>query len=131
MAPAWWASGKHGSLSPWSQAKVWALHTVSKELELDLEHADIAKRVKKVGGGHPGAPLICRMRKLLEADPDWYAPNTCRNALQLCDRLLGLMRHIYIVGVAPRIFFLLRRRFAHALSDCGAVRQPQGEFFVA
>ena len=74
MAPSWWASGKAGSLAPWSQAKMWALHTMSKQQGWGLEHKDIAKHVKKVGGGCPGEPLVCRFRKLLDRDPEWYSP---------------------------------------------------------
>ncbi len=35
-AKEFWTSGKKGSLSAWSQAKVWALTTVSEEYDLGL-----------------------------------------------------------------------------------------------
>ena len=40
-------------------AKVWALHTLSP----DLAHTEVAKKVTKVGGGHPSA-MARRMRAL-------------------------------------------------------------------
>ena len=69
-----WTSARSGTLSPWSLAKVWALHTVSKERGLDLEHAEIAKLVTKVGRNrdHPTPTAIQKLRTLFDEDPDWY-----------------------------------------------------------
>ena len=33
-----WKSGRAGTMSPWSQAKVWALNVVWKELHPDTTH---------------------------------------------------------------------------------------------
>ena len=38
--PEWWVSGKHGSLSPWTQAKAFALVTASRQRSLDLSDND-------------------------------------------------------------------------------------------
>ena len=70
--PAWWVSGREGTLSPWSLAQVWALHAVSEMRHLDLEHTEIAEAVDKVGGGKPTAMAICHLRSLFEADREWY-----------------------------------------------------------
>ena len=61
-APAWWVSGKRGSLAPWAQAKVWALLQVSEEYDLKLGQDDIAKSVTKVGGGHPNRKTISQYK---------------------------------------------------------------------
>ena len=51
----WWTSGRHGTLSPWSQALVFALTTVSDKKSLNLTDTEIATEVVKIGGGHsPG-----------------------------------------------------------------------------
>ena len=39
----WWYTVRKGTLTPWSLAKVWALHTVSKMRNLDMQHVEIAK----------------------------------------------------------------------------------------
>jgi len=67
-----WATARTGTLSPWSLAKVWALHAVSKLRKLDLEHTEIAQLVKKAGGGHPTPTAIYKLRKQVEDDPDWH-----------------------------------------------------------
>ena len=53
-----WNGAREGTLTPWSLAKVWALHAVSDTKGLDLNHVDIAKMVTKVGGGHPSGQAI-------------------------------------------------------------------------
>ena len=68
----WWASARTGTLTPWSLAKVWALHTVSKLKNLNLEHTEVAKSVKKVGGGHPTPTAIQKLRAQFDDDPDWH-----------------------------------------------------------
>ena len=68
----WWTSSRKGTLSPWSLAKVWALHAVSKSRNLDLEHTEIAAAVSKVGGGHPSSAAIQQLRKQFDEDPGWY-----------------------------------------------------------
>ena len=68
----WWVSGKQGSLTPWSQAKVWALWKLSDDMGLELEDGDIAGYVEKVGGGAPTKQAIAKYRVQFECDPDWY-----------------------------------------------------------
>ena len=80
MKPEWWTSGKNGSLSPWSQAKVCALWTVSEELGLDMQDGDVAALVQKVGGGIPTKQSIAKYRVLFESDPDWYPGKTTEGA---------------------------------------------------
>ena len=53
--PDWWIGGKDGYLSPWGQARVFALIAVSEELGLKLTDEQIAARVQKVGGGMMGS----------------------------------------------------------------------------
>ena len=59
-------------MTPWSLAKVWALHTVSGMKGLRLQHAEIAEMVTKVGGKHPSGEAIRQLRKQFDADPDWH-----------------------------------------------------------
>ena len=47
---------------------VWALHSVSP----DMAHTEVAKRVTKVGGGHPSPMAICLLRKKFDDDPGWH-----------------------------------------------------------
>ena len=70
--PSEWQAGPHGKLSPWSLAKVWALHAVSAEYGLDLTSAEIASRVERIGGGHPKDECIRQWRLTFDADSDWY-----------------------------------------------------------
>ena len=67
-----WMSGKQGSLSPWSQAKVWALLHVRDSMQLELPYSAIARSVSKIGGGHPTKQAISLMHKLILVDKDWY-----------------------------------------------------------
>ena len=70
--PTWWVSGRTGTLAPWALAKVWALHQVNEEYELNLSQDDIAKAVTKVGGGHPTQGRISKLLAEMDADPLWY-----------------------------------------------------------
>ena len=72
QGPEWWTGGKHGSLSPWTQAKVFALVTVSRQRSLGLSDTEIANEVFKVGGGHPGHTAIANLRGCFDSDPDWH-----------------------------------------------------------
>ena len=65
-------SGKQGSLSPWSQAKVWALLHVRDSKHLELPYTEIAESVSKVGGGHPTKQAISLLHKLFQQDKAWY-----------------------------------------------------------
>ena len=48
--PSQWLQGPTGKLSPWSLAKVWALHAVNDEYDLGLTNLAIAARVERIGG---------------------------------------------------------------------------------
>ena len=56
--PERWVSGRTGTLSPWSQAKVFALVKISEKRGLDLADSEIAAEVEKVGGGVPADNTI-------------------------------------------------------------------------
>ena len=67
-----WNSARQGTLTPWSLAKVWALHTVSETKGLALQHLEIAQLVTKVGGGHPSGEAIRQLREQFAEDQEWY-----------------------------------------------------------
>ena len=68
----WWTSGRHGTLSPWSQALVFALTTVSDKKSLNLTDTEIATEVVQIGGGHPTREAIRQLRDKFASDPQWY-----------------------------------------------------------
>ena len=70
--PSQWLQGPTGKLSPWSLAKVWALHAVYDEYDLGLANLAIAARVERIGGGSPTEECIRRWRLVFDADPGWY-----------------------------------------------------------
>ena len=74
--PAWWTSGKQGHLSVWSQSLLWALIRVNDELDLEMEDAQLASFVTKVGGGHPLKASIGKWRRRIDVDPEWYPGKT-------------------------------------------------------
>ena len=76
FGPAWWTSGKQGHLSPWSQSVLWALIKVNDELGLEMEDAQLASYVTKVGGGHPLKASIGKWRRRIDVDPEWYPGKT-------------------------------------------------------
>ena len=73
-AKEFWTSGKKGSLSPWSQAKVWALTKVSEEYDLGLTLNDIGQKVWKIGRPrkHPSYEAIRQLQAAFADDDDWY-----------------------------------------------------------
>ena len=77
--PQWWTGGTDGYLSPWAQARVFALIAVSEELGLNLKDHQIAAKVEKVGGGSPSHACIAAWRATLASDPDWYPGKTKEN----------------------------------------------------
>ena len=74
MATEFWTSGKKGSLSPWSQAKVWALATLGEEYKLGLSHADISRKVWTVGRPrkHPSKQAIRKLHVQFRNDGGWF-----------------------------------------------------------
>jgi len=71
-SPDWWVSGRTGTLSPWSLAKVFALVRISEKMGLELTDGSIAAEVEKVGGGTPNDNTIRLWREKFDADPQWY-----------------------------------------------------------
>ena len=69
---SFWASGKKGSLSPWSQSLVAALLKLKDSKKLDLCYTDIAKHVSKVGGGHPSKQAVAYLHARIQEDKKWY-----------------------------------------------------------
>ena len=70
--PAWWISGRHGTLSPWAQSQVFALVSMSKLRGVQLTDIEIAGQVRKVGGGHPNRNTIRVLREKFADDDEWY-----------------------------------------------------------
>ena len=80
--PAWWVSGRTGTLSPWSQALVFALCKVSAKLEVAYTDPELAQEVYKVGGGHPTRESIRLLRQRFEEDTCWYPGKVSEEAHQ-------------------------------------------------
>ena len=70
--PAWWITGRTGTLAPWAQAVVWAALKIDKARDLEMVDEDIANLVQKVGGGTPSKTAIAKWRRLMDTDKDWY-----------------------------------------------------------
>ena len=54
--PSSWTSGREGTLSPWSKAQVFGMHTVAKTRGWKLTNAEISSAVWKVGFANWLAP---------------------------------------------------------------------------
>jgi len=57
-SPDWWNGGRKGTMSPWTKAKVFGMHAIAKLQGWKVTNEDIAKVVKKVGGGSPSDQAI-------------------------------------------------------------------------
>ena len=79
-SPAWWSSGRTGTLSPWNVAKVFALVKISAKRSLHLTDGEIASDVEKVGGGTPSDNTIRQWRERFEADPQWHPGKQAEDA---------------------------------------------------
>ena len=69
-----WVGGKTGTLSALQQARAWALREVWKEQgkpDYGL-HAYIARKVTKIGGGHPQSQAVAKFLSRLDEDPEWF-----------------------------------------------------------
>lgn len=55
-----------------AQAKIWALCVVCTETGTYMSDEDIAKKVAKVGGGHPSKTAVSQLRQRWEADAEWH-----------------------------------------------------------
>ena len=88
-----WKSGRVGTLTPWSQAKVWALTVAWSELHPETTHGRntwIASKVyvvqdpgrdgqtgkkrkgQSVGNEHPSEQAIGKLIKKMEEDTEWF-----------------------------------------------------------
>ena len=72
-----WTQAPDGHLTPWSQAKAWALNEVWSELHKDKLYGRnewIAQRlyVKGPGKKHPTNAAISQFLKKVADDPDWF-----------------------------------------------------------
>ena len=74
--PSWWTSGRHGTLSPWSQSIVYGILTVTKHFDMEMGDGEVGEYVKKIGGGHPQRNCIRELRNKME-DPTWYPGKAC------------------------------------------------------
>lgn len=79
-SPEWWTSGRTGTLSPWSLAKVFALVKMSARFKMELTDGNIAEEVEKVGGGRPNENSIRKWREKFEADPQWHPGKQAEDA---------------------------------------------------
>ena len=75
----WWNGGRKGTLSPWTKAKIFGMHTIAKQKGWKLGGHDIQKVVTKVGGGKPTVQAINQLRAIFEEDPDWH-PGKCEDS---------------------------------------------------
>ena len=72
-----WTQGPKGHLTPWSQAKAWALAEVWAELHGERTYGRnewIAQRlyVKGPGDKHPSNAAISQLLKKMDEDKDWF-----------------------------------------------------------
>ena len=71
-SPDWWNGGRKGTMSPWTKAKVFGMHAIAKLKDWKVTNEDIAKVVKKVGGGSPSDQAIRDLRTTFDSDPHWH-----------------------------------------------------------
>ena len=65
-----WASGKKGTLSPWSTAL--AVNMLKDKKKQKWSYSDIARRLVKIGGGHPSKQAVFSLHKILKKDQTWH-----------------------------------------------------------
>ena len=69
-----WLSARHGNLSAMSECRAWALREVWRE-QNDSDHGllvFVAERLKKEGGGRPGADAVSKLFNKIDADAAWF-----------------------------------------------------------
>ena len=69
-----WKNGREGTLSPLETLKAWALLKVYTDEGYSKQgiYSKIAKKVKKVGGGHPGNDAVRKLLNKIEEDDGRY-----------------------------------------------------------
>ena len=77
-----WLEGRTGYLSPWSEAKLWALREVWRA-DNESDHGlqtFAASLVTKVGTNekHPTHRAVGKFYEKVDADPEWFPGKTCR-----------------------------------------------------
>ena len=72
MGSEFWTGGRTGTLSRKDQAELWALAKVNDEYSLGIKQWQMAKKVTKVGGGHPSQKAVSDLLKAIATDTDWY-----------------------------------------------------------
>ena len=75
LLAAAWTHAKRGTLTAWSEAKVWALREVYLEAHGGKTYglnAWIHTRVKKAGGGNPSPEAIGQLLAKIDDDEAWF-----------------------------------------------------------
>ena len=81
-----WHSGQEGYLSPWSEAKVWALREVYQETHGGKTYGMnvyIAGKVEKIGDGNPTKEAIRQLLQKMDEDPDGFQASVQAQAVDL------------------------------------------------
>ena len=77
MAPSLqelWKCGRKGTLCPFEALKAWSLKEAYLEAGFPEKgvYEKVAKKVTKVGGGHPTGAAVYKLISKIDADDDWY-----------------------------------------------------------
>ena len=73
-----WKAGRDGGLSPLDQVRVVAYRDAYNEVGLPPKSGGpallgtIAKKVTKIGGGHPSNAATRQLLAKVDEDPEWY-----------------------------------------------------------
>lgn len=132
-SPEWWVSGRTNNLSPWSQAKVFALIVVGRMMGKPLSDPQLASHVTKVGGGSPGKDAIRKLREKIDGDPEWHPGKEADDAgqpgrkrvitSQQIATIAGSAKRMKLKGIEPTV--------ANVLAHCpqATTNQETGETF--
>ena len=79
-----WHAARDGNLTPWTQAKAWALREVWRDnAKTDSEYGlctYVASKIVKKGGGHPTDAAVRKLFEKMDGDADWYPGKTYGSA---------------------------------------------------
>ena len=84
-----WKCGKPGTLSPWQQAVALAMIQVSASWNFKISYSQVARRVEKIGGGHPSKQAIAQLHAASKSDIDWYPEKVDAGAMNKEVQALG------------------------------------------
>ena len=75
-----WLRGKTGTLCALQQARAWALREVWQEEGKPAFglHACIARKVTKIGGGHPRSQAVAKFFERVDEDLAWFSGKEAR-----------------------------------------------------